>query len=478
MTSPGDLLGDRYQLQSVIASGGMGRVWRAHDTLLQRPVAVKLLRSELTDDPAFLRRFRAEAQHAALLNDPHIAAVHDYGETLRGGETLAYLVMELVDGQSLSALLAAHGRLDVAQTLRIARQTAAALAVAHAAGVVHRDVKPGNVLLTAAGDVKITDFGIAWSASSVPLTRTGQVLGTPQYLAPEQAHGAPATPASDVYALGVVAYQCLSGRVPFAADSPVQVALMQITHQPPSLPPDVPADIRRLVERAMAKDPAARFRDGAALRDAVDALAGALPHTAAQRQPTAVLLPPGPTPPIRSAGPGHTRVAAGGRYRDTAVLAGPDRGAAPARRLTRRTWLLLAATVVAVLGMLAVVGLLGGTGEDAPATPPSGEATASTTAPATPTAVQLTAADLIGRPVGDVEADLTALGLPVQRRPLTTSDVPDGQVIAVDPVGQVAPGQTITVTYAAVPPPTQQNPRGGNGNGNGNGNNEDEGGDE
>src|SRR5215211_492917 len=213
MTSPGDLLGDRYQLQSVIASGGMGRVWRAHDTLLQRSVAVKLLRSELTDDPAFLRRFRAEAQHAALLNDPHIAAVHDYGETLRGGETLAYLVMELVDGQSLSALLAAHGRLDVAQTLRIARQTAAALAVAHAAGVVHRDVKPGNVLLTA---------------------------------------------------LGVVAYQCLSGRVPFAADSPVQVALMQITHQPPSLPPDVPADIRRLVERAMAKDPAARFRDGAA----------------------------------------------------------------------------------------------------------------------------------------------------------------------------------------------------------------------
>jgi len=241
----------------------------------------------------------------------------------------------------------------------------------------------------------------------------------------------------------------------------------------------VPADIRRLVERAMAKDPAARFRDGAALRDAVDALAGALPDTAAQRQPTAVLLQPGPTPPVRSVGPGHTRVAAGGPYRDTAVLAGPDRGAAPARRLTRRTWLLLAATVVAVLGMLAVVGLLGGTGEDAPATPPSGEATPSTTAPATPTAVQLTAADLIGRPVGDVEADLTALGLPVQRRPLTTSDVPDGQVIAVDPVGQVAPGQTITVTYAAVPPPTQQNPR-GNGNGNGNGNNEDEdeGGDE
>src|SRR4051794_21997806 len=182
MDPKGDLLGHRYRLESVLAGGGMGRVWRAHDTRLQRPVAVKILRSELTGDPAFLSRFRAEAQQAALLNHPHIAAVHDYGEAVREEERLAYLVMELVEGATLSDLLARSGRLDVPRTLRIVRQMASALAVAHSSGVVHGDVKPGNVLLTVDGDVKITDFGIAWSASSVPLTRTGQVIGTAHYL--------------------------------------------------------------------------------------------------------------------------------------------------------------------------------------------------------------------------------------------------------------------------------------------------------
>src|SRR4051812_12974406 len=295
MDPEGDLLGDRYRLESVLAGGGMGRVWRAHDTRLQRPVAVKILRSELTGDPAFLSRFRAEAQHAALLNHPHIAAVHDYGEAVREEERLAYLVMELVEGETLSDLLARSGRLDVPRTLRIVRQMASALAVAHSSGVVHRDVKPGNVLLTVDGDVKITDFGIAWSASSVPLTRTGQVIGTAHYLSPEQAQGAKAAPASDVYALGVVAYECLAGRRPFEGESSVQVALKQIGELPPPLPPDVPGEVRRLVERAMAKDPAARFPDGAAFRAAVDELP-ATRSPATPRQETLVLagaaLPP------------------------------------------------------------------------------------------------------------------------------------------------------------------------------------------
>ena len=188
------LLGDRYELQYVLASGGMGRVWRARDTLLQRPVAVKILRSEFTGNPDFLGRFRAEAQHTAVLAHPNIAALYDYGELDQDGEHLAYLVMELVEGESLATLLHRERRLDVPQTLGIMRATAAGLAAAHAAGVVHRDVKPGNVLLGPAGVVKITDFGIAWSASSVPLTQTGQVIGTAQYLSPEQAAGGKAGP--------------------------------------------------------------------------------------------------------------------------------------------------------------------------------------------------------------------------------------------------------------------------------------------
>ncbi len=232
MVEPGRrMLGDRYELDRLIAAGGMGQVWRATDLLLHRPVAVKVLRSEYTGDPTFLARFRAEAQHAAALSHPNIAAVYDYGETTARdaagdtGERLAYLVMELVEGRPLSALLQQEGRLGTAVTLSVLGQTAAALAEAHRAGLVHRDVKPGNILVRSDGSVKITDFGIAWSAGSVPLTRTGQVIGTPQYLSPEQAEGHLATPASDVYALGLVGYECLAGRPAFEGDNVVTIAL-------------------------------------------------------------------------------------------------------------------------------------------------------------------------------------------------------------------------------------------------------------
>ncbi|MCW2618003.1 MAG: hypothetical protein JWR28_1152, partial [Modestobacter sp.] len=185
MVEPGrKTLGDRYDLQALLAVGGMGQVWRAHDKLLGRSVAVKVLRSEYTGDALFLARFRAEAQHAAALSHPNIAAVYDYGEepAIDGsGEHLAYLVMELVEGESLSVTLARVGSLTPDRTLDVLRQTASALAAAHEAGVVHRDVKPGNVLLRGDGTVKITDFGIAWSAGSVPLTQTGQVVGTASY---------------------------------------------------------------------------------------------------------------------------------------------------------------------------------------------------------------------------------------------------------------------------------------------------------
>ncbi|MGY1736323.1 protein kinase domain-containing protein [Geodermatophilus sp. SYSU D00684] len=463
MRPTGDLLGGRYRLDSVLASGGMGRVWRGHDTLLDRPVAVKVLRSEYTGDPSFLQRFRAEARHAALLTDPHIAAVHDYGETVSpDGEPLAYLVMELVAGEPLSAVIARTGGLDATETLRIVRQAAAGLATAHAAGVIHRDVKPGNLLVRPDGGVKITDFGIAFSASSVPMTQTGQVMGTAQYISPEQVQGAKASPASDVYGLGVVAHQCLTGRVPFDAESPVQVLLMHVQQQPPPLPADVPPDVRALVARAMAKDPAARFPDGAALRDAADAVLAGRPAPSASSA-TLVL-------PVAAA-------------QQTTVL--PADASAPVdvpEEAPRRRRLLAGALALLVLALAGVAVVLGTRGDPsssaAPSsTPPSSSAPSSsaptTTEPAPPPTVDVVAAALVGRPLPDVQAELAGLGLQVQPGTVVTGDVPEGQVVAVDPAGPVVVGSTVTVTYAT-PPPAQDEGGGDSGEGGG----EDEGGDD
>src|SRR5215217_1475274 len=251
----------------------MGQVWRARDIALHRTVAVKVLRSEYTGDPTFVARFRAEAQHAASLSHPNTAAVFDYGEATAQdgtGETLAYLVMELVGGEPLSTLLAREGRLDTETTLSILRQTGSALGDAHRAGMVHRDVKPGNILVRPDGSVKLTDFGIAWSARSVALTRTGQVIGTPQYLSPEQAEGRLATPASDVYALGLIGYECLTGHPAFDGDNAVTIALKQVRQEPEPLPDELPPDVRELINRSLVKDPAARLPDGAAFAAAVD----------------------------------------------------------------------------------------------------------------------------------------------------------------------------------------------------------------
>lgn len=456
-----ELLGGRYRLESVLASGGMGRVWRAQDIRLQRSVAVKMLRSEFAGDATFLSRFRAEAKCAALLNHPHIAAVHDYGEAVAvdSGEPLAYLVMELVDGESLADLLARRGRLDASHTLRIIGQTADALAAAHAAGVVHRDIKPGNVLVTPDLDVKITDFGIAQSAASVPLTGTGKVIGTAHYLSPEQAAGSKSTPASDVYALGVVAYECLAGRRPFEGESSVQVALQQIRDLPPPLAPTVPDDVRRLVEQAMAKDPSERFPDGAAFRHAIDRLVAHGPPVAAHHQPTVVLEAPGfartgvatAEPPADVAPTAEThRLAAmpidrGGRnHRGNAVL----RGAA-------------AITLLVVVAVVAALISAGGGG----ASLLGQRFGAATTSPASPMLVQVRAADLVGRPLAGVQAQLITLGLKVKPRPIATGDVPAGQVIAVAPVGPVVPGQTLTVTYAVAPPVATQGKSDGPGDG-------------
>ncbi|MGY1727713.1 serine/threonine protein kinase [Geodermatophilus sp. SYSU D01062] len=449
------MLGDRYELSQLIAAGGMGQVWRGTDVLLHRPVAVKVLRSEYTGDPTFLARFRAEAQHAAALNHPNIAGVYDYGETEAGdtGETLAYLVMELVEGQPLSALLRHEGRLDTSTTLSVLGQTAAALSEAHRAGLVHRDVKPGNILVRADGSVKITDFGIAWSAGSVPLTQTGQVIGTPQYLSPEQAEGHLATPASDVYALGLVGYECLTGHPAFDGDNAVTIALKQLRSDPEPLPDTLPRDVRTLIRRALAKDPAARMPDGAAFVAAVeDARAGRLPD----------LEPPAPPAPVPAAAP--AAVAAVAVAAPVAVEAGPPTQAAPGpsgalpgphgpRRPgppppPRRR---VAAVLVPVLALLLGAGLAGVV------------FTALVDDPAAPTVVAaqtrddedgvvLDAGDYVGRPIDDVATQLSALGLGVERREQVTGSAVPGRVLGVSPEGvRLEPGDDVVVTFAVAP---------------------------
>lgn len=264
----GITLGGRFQLTTRIAIGGMGEVWKAKDLVLGRIVAIKVLKEEYTGDPGFLQRFRAEARHTALLNHVGIANVFDYGEE----EGSAYLVMELVPGQPLSSIIEHEQVLSPDRTLSIIAQTARALAVAHAQGLVHRDVKPGNLLITPDGRVKVTDFGIARLADQVPLTQTGQVMGTAQYLAPEQATGQTATGSSDIYSLGVIGYECLSGHRPFTGESQIAIALAQVNDAPPPLSETLPTPVRALLMSMLAKDPKDRPANAIKLAEAAEAI--------------------------------------------------------------------------------------------------------------------------------------------------------------------------------------------------------------
>ncbi|MEH0952169.1 serine/threonine-protein kinase, partial [Micromonospora sp. CPCC 205554] len=261
MLGPGVKLGNRYRLDERIASGGMGDVWRGTDQVLGRTVAVKSLLPALLDEPGFAERFRGEARTMATINHPGVVDVYDFGSD----QHIAFLVMEYVEGDALSATLSRVGRLTPARTMALLAQAADALHAAHEKGIVHRDVKPGNLLVRPNGTLVLTDFGIARSDLVGQLTAAGSVLGTASYISPEQATGAVATPASDVYALGVVAYQCLAGRRPFEGDNPLEIAMKHVRDAPRALPADIPPQVRAIVERAMAKDPAARWPSAAAL---------------------------------------------------------------------------------------------------------------------------------------------------------------------------------------------------------------------
>jgi len=301
MLSRGVLLGGRYRLDERIASGGMGDVWRGTDEVLGRTVAVKILLPALLEEPGFAERFRGEARTMATINHPGVVDVYDYGSD----QQIAFLVMEYVEGDALSRTLSRVGRLTPARTMALVAQAADALQAAHEKGIVHRDVKPGNLLVRPNGTLVLTDFGIARSAMVGQLTAAGSVLGTASYISPEQAAGGTATAASDIYALGVVAYQCLSGHRPFEGDNPLEIAMKHVREQARALPGDIPPAIRRIVDQSMAKDPAARFQT-AALLGAVARQAAATLGAAPPSRPASPQARPSSPAPMSSPGPVHT----------------------------------------------------------------------------------------------------------------------------------------------------------------------------
>jgi eukaryotic-like serine/threonine-protein kinase len=458
--------GGRYQLTGRVAIGGMGEVWQATDLVIGRTVAIKILKDEYLGDPGFLERFRAEARHAALVNHEGIANVFDYGEE----EGSAFLVMELVPGEPLSNVLERERTLSTDRVLDVVAQTASALQAAHAAGLVHRDIKPGNLLITPEGRVKITDFGIARVADQVPLTATGQVMGTVQYLSPEQASGSPATPATDIYSLGIVAYEALAGRRPFTGESQVAIAMAQINEPPPDLPVTVAEPVRNLVYSSIAKRPEDRPASAAHLARAAQALRRGDVNAAAAAVPGVIGL----------GGPGVFGY--GGDEQTTATRVFSPTGAVGAaaavdptgtaatpvqeeRRRSRWTWPLIALIVLLALIIAgALFALLSGQGDEDPVAPPSSSATSSTPTPTptsssptptpTPTASEPTTASIQDGEYDGLTADEFRSAMADLRMnarivigQAAESEDQVGLIYAVDPTGPAIPfGTEITGT--------------------------------
>ncbi|WP_407361654.1 protein kinase domain-containing protein [Microbacterium sp. LBN7] len=457
--------GGRYELQSRIAIGGMGEVWEATDHVIGRTVAIKILKDEYMGDPGFLERFRAEARHAALVNHEGIASVFDYGE--ENGS--AYLVMELVPGEALSTVLERDGALSADKTLDIVAQTASALQAAHAAGLVHRDIKPGNLLITPDGRVKITDFGIARIADQVPLTATGQVMGTVQYLSPEQASGHPASPATDTYSLGIVAYECLAGKRPFTGESQVAIAMAQINEQPPPLPPTVPIPVQNLVMAMIAKKPSDRPSSSATVARAAQALRRGDLNSAA------IAVPAIATGGIAGNDDATRMLSATGdegatRILPTTAQLPTEEAAEEKKKRSPWTWPLIALIALLVIVLGGTIWALSQQGD--PNADPTGSPTTSAppsktptpTPPPTPkeTRVDVTALNLGGMDCGGATATLTGAGFVsditcVDGDP-APSDGEVGKVYNVAPSGNVLTTTPIVLTvYAArtaLPTPT------------------------
>jgi len=412
----------------------MGEVWQGHDEVLDRSVAIKIIRPHLADDENVRARLRVEAQLAGKLHHPGIVDVFDYGEDEEDGKPVPFLVMPLIDGAPLSALLAERGELSTGETMAIVSGIAAALEVAHEAGIVHRDLKPGNILVTPDGRVMLVDFGIAHAAGGEPLTQTGALVGTADYLSPEQAAGRTATSVSDLYSLGVVAYACLTGGLPFHRDSDIATALAHLQDDVPDLPETVPDDARTLVDALLAKEPTARPSSAHAVSVAAAAMATSIP------------APPGhapemsgePTMPDAAARPGGTLpgiverpVSVGAPADDPATLmTPPTSGSVVAaeherRRRPRRMVLLSSALIVLVAAALGWM-LLGG-GADT-----------------------VTVPNVDGKSQGAATALLEKAGLDVDIHKVNVAHAKAGEVVRQTPTAgtDVDKGATITLSVA------------------------------
>ncbi|MEO8085028.1 MAG: protein kinase [Ardenticatenales bacterium] len=445
---PALVLNDRYRLLDVIGEGGMAVVWRAEDALLSRVVAVKLLRDQFASDPEFLERFRSEARSAAALNQPGVVGLYDVGKD--GGRH--YLVMEFVPGRDLKSVIRHDGPLAPGRAVEIAAQLARAVGAAHSQGLIHRDLKPQNVIMASAtGRPKVADFGIARAMSDVGITTPGVVMGTVHYLAPEQAAGKSATPASDVYSLGVVLYEMLTGDVPFEADSSLGVA-MRVLHEDPQpveeRSPAVPPALAAIVRKAMARDPGARYPDAGALADALDAFrqhseqhtgptpvdAGSVDASSTQSQPDAstgraAARPTSPRPPDRR--PPDRRPPA--LSVNAPQHAGPPQG-------PLLDWSVLG------LGALAVV-LVGGVillwyanlsrigAGSGPSGATKGPGAPATAVPATPTMApaQVQVPDVMHLDEADGRATLQAKGFAVSIEPIESGAADIGRVVHMQP---------------------------------------------
>jgi eukaryotic-like serine/threonine-protein kinase len=481
-------MGDRYKLTERIAIGGMGEVWKADDTVLGRTVAIKILKEEYTGDEAFLRRFRAEARHTALLNHPGIADIYDYGEQAGSG----YLVMELVPGRPLSVILEKEKTLPWEKVLSIMAQTGRALQVAHDQGLVHRDVKPGNLLVTPTRRVKITDFGIARLADQVPLTATGQVMGTVQYLSPEQATGQHATGSSDIYALGVIGYEALVGHRPFTGESQIAIALKQVNDPPPPLPDEIPAQVRALIMCMLSKDTDQRPPNASKMADAAEALlrrdtAAALaavpalenhlqgtgdeddtqllPLTGAaastdtsQQESTAVLSAATPEQPAeaQTSLPATAQAQAAGLPNPPYArrIEPEDKRASIASRWRWPTLTLIILVLLAVFGawVLPMMAANGDEPGDASATPTHFVTEYATeTATAETELVEVDEEELLGRDVEEVQTLLEEAGLQVDTEQVM-SDQPSRTVTGVTPAGSLPVNTTVTLFFSAGPP--------------------------
>ena len=433
----GQSYGGRYKLISRIAIGGMGEVWQAKDEVILRDVAIKILKPEYLSDPNFLERFRTEARHAARVNHEGIANVFDYGEDSGS----AFLVMELVPGDSLAKILERDKSLPTDRVLDLVAQTARALFAAHEEGMVHRDVKPGNLLITPEGHVKITDFGIARVADQVSLTATGQVMGTVQYLAPEQATGKPASPSTDIYSLGIVAYEALAGKRPFTGDSQMAIAMAQINDAPPALPSNIDPRVQALILSCLAKKPGQRPETAMVLAQRAESLMSYSPTRAVT-----------------------TKVITQANLSDRTTLIPTFEEPKPKQPIVW-PWIAVIGLVL-ISGIAIVAAMVIGAVRQEPEptfTPITPSASPSQTASPSATTVVVLSSDVVGLPLAEVTLKLEALGLFVEAVAGETVDSLDPKVNSVydaAPLGKMPTGTTVRLLYYTpssqpTPSPTQ-----------------------